>query len=375
MPIYLDAAATTPVMPEVAAYAMHLMVEEFGNAGSRTHLFGSNAKAVVENARTQIADPVGAKPSDVIFTSGATESNNIAILGLEEFALTSGRRHIITTPIEHKAVLEPIEKLRSKGFEIDFLEVGKDGRVVTESLSRQMRRDTLMVSVMAANNETGVIQPIDELSQEIPPGVIFHVDAAQAYAKVNDLISNPRIDTMSISGHKFGAPKGIGALVVRGLSEKRIPLSPISFGGGQEKGLRPGTVPVHLIGSVGLASQIWRDTIGERSSKLLLIRTNLQKAFAPLKPIYIGDQRNCLPNILNLSFRSVDSEALILVLKDLISISNGSACTSHRYEPSHVLSAMDLDQDVKSGAVRISWTPETIEPNWDEIVSRLKTFF
>ena len=372
MPIYLDAAATTPVIPEVASYALHLMVEEFGNAGSRTHQFGSNAKSAVELSRVQIASPINADPGDVIFTSGATESNNIAILGLEDFAKKTGRRHVITSSIEHKAVLEPIERLRARGFEVDYLKVNEGGRVLVDDLNSLIREDTLLVSVMAANNETGVIQPISELMNLLPEETFFHVDAAQGFAKINHVLAHSRIDMISISAHKFGGPKGVGALVVRGMNEKRVPLSAVQFGGGQEKGLRPGTLPVHLIGAAGLASRIWKDTFDERNSQLMEYRKYLKEAFAILNPVYVGDQESCLPNILSLAIPSVDSEAFMLVVKDLISISNGSACTSHRYEPSHVLEAMNLEQVIKSGAVRISWTPESVQPDWSEVVGRLE---
>ena len=371
-PLYLDAAATTPVMPEVAEFALRLMVEEFGNAGSRTHQFGSRAKEVVEHARMQFAKALNVRQSELIFTSGATESNNIAIMGLEDYATRTGRRHIITTAIEHKAVLEPIERLASRGFEVDILSVDAAGRVCLTELARLVRTDTLLVSVMAANNETGVIQPITEISELLPSTVFFHVDAAQAFGKRTNLLHDERIDMISISAHKFGGPKGVGVLFVRGLDQKKIPLTAISFGGDQERGLRPGTLPVHLIGAAGFASEIWHEFASERVAKLVDFRHQLKTALEPLGPVYNGDQENCLPNIVNLSIPGIDSEAFMLVVKDLIAFSNGSACTSHRYEPSHVLEAMGLDSALKGSAVRMSWTPETHTPNWSEVVLRLK---
>jgi cysteine desulfurase len=372
-PVYLDAAATTPVMAEVAEFAMQLMVEEFGNAGSRTHQYGSRAKAIVEQSRIQFATALQVKPSEIIFTSGATESNNMAILGLENFGNSSGRNHIITTAIEHKAVLEPVERLAQRGFEVDIVGVDRQGRVNVEQLRGLVREDTLLVSVMAANNETGVIQPLNEIALCLPREVFFHVDGAQAFCKRTDILHNDRIDLISLSAHKFGAPKGVGALFARGVDEKRIPLTALTLGGGQERGLRPGTQPVHLIGAAGLAVEMWDKNKDKKNENLLTFKSRLKLALEPLNPVYNGDQDNCLPNIVNLSLPTVDSEALMLVVKDLISISNGSACTSHRYEPSHVLDAMGLDPDTKSSAVRLSWTPETPIPAWHEVVDRLST--
>lgn len=372
-PVYLDYAATTPVDPRVAEIAMRTMTEEFGNAGSRTHLFGSRAKAIVEVARQQVADALGCAPNEVVFTSGATEADNIAILGIAERARALGKMHIISTAIEHKAVLEPLAKLATRGFEITLLPPGRRGWVDADSVANALRPDTAMVSVMHVNNETGVIQPIEDIVRVLlDHEAILHVDSAQGFTKDDQIVDLGRIDLISLSGHKIQAPKGIGALVVRNRGNESLPVDSIMFGGGQERGLRPGTQPVHLIAALGLAAELGQLESHLRQEHAKNFRQQLIQAFTPLEPLYLGDQDRCVPNIISLALPNIDSEALMLITKDFLAISNGSACTSHRYEPSHVLVAMGLAEATRRSAVRLSWGPRCEEPDWETIVDLIQ---
>jgi cysteine desulfurase len=341
------------------------MTAEFGNAGSRTHTYGQTAKERVNRARQEVADVVAARSEEVIFTSGATESNNLALLGLAAHGEKSGRRHIISTQIEHKAVLEPLQALAGRGFEVTLLPPTPGGWVEPQEVAQALRPDTLLVSVMAVNNETGTIQPIDEIASELADhGAYFHVDGAQAFGKLIEPLRNRRIDLISISGHKVYAPKGIGALVSRRRSYRRVPLQPLMYGGGQERGLRPGTLPVPLIAGLGMAAAValeenvkWRSYCSEFKAKLI----------AALEPLGIelnGDARRTVPHTVNLSLPGIDSEAAILALKDIVAVSNGSACTSQSYQPSHVLAAMQFPPDRVSGALRLSWSHLTPEVDW-----------
>ena len=372
-PIYLDCAATTQVDQRVAEVAISAMVEDFGNAGSRTHQFGSQAKQLVEVARSELAKTLQCDATEVIFTSGATEANNLAILGLLQHGQTTGKRHIISSPMEHKAVLEPLDVAISQGFEVSMVSVDARGRVDPAEVSSLLRDDTLLISLMQVNNETGIIQPINEISDLLANSQTYlHVDGAQGFTKDDALIGNQRVDLYSISGHKIGGPKGIGALITRMRSGTRPPLTPLMVGGGQERGLRPGTLPVPMISALGKAAELGRIEFSTRRRLNLGFRSKLIAAFEPLNPSYLGTQEHCIPNIINFALRGVDSEAFMLATKDLIAISNGSACTSHRYEPSHVLTAMNVENDLRRGAVRLSWSASTAEPDWSTLVARLK---
>jgi cysteine desulfurase len=360
MTIYLDSNATSPVLKPVAELVYKLMVEEYGNAGSRTHEFGVNAKKLVEKARQQVAYVLAVDKSEVIFTSGATESNNIAILGLREFAEQEGKKHIITTRIEHKAVLEPIEYLIKYGFEVSYLEVDESGLVNAAKLKNLLRDDTVLVSIMHVNNETGSIQPISEICDVLSSHEAYlHVDAAQSFGKLSQALKNERIDLTSASGHKIYAPKGIGALVIRKRGYLRAPLKPIMFGGGQEKGLRPGTLAVPIIAGFGLACEIaqkdrltWQQH-AQRLKDELIAELNI------LGAQYNGD--NTSPFVINFSIPGINSEAAMVALKGIVAVSNGSACTSSSYTPSHVLSAMGLDEERVNSSIRVSWSHMTEE--------------
>lgn len=374
MAIYLDCNATTPIEPDVLKAVIIYMKDEFGNAGSRTHEFGAKAKQAVQKARDQIAIVVKAKREEVIFTSGATESNNLAILGLAHHCQEFGKKHVISTMIEHKSVLEPLDVLKKRGFEVTLLQPNKHGFIDPTLIKKSLRADTAIVSVMHVNNETGVVQPINEIAQVLQDHeAYFHVDAAQSFGKILEGIDNRRVDLISISGHKIYAPKGIGALIVRRREFKSPPIEPLLYGGGQERGLRPGTLPVHLIVGLGVAADIAVEDHEKRILACKKIKNDALNAFMPLFPIIHGDQKKIVPHTISLAFPGLDSEAVIVALKDEIAISNGSACTSHSYQPSHVLKAMQIRDDIIQGTIRISWCHMTENVNWTQIVTKLKT--
>ncbi|MYU08364.1 cysteine desulfurase DndA [Streptomyces sp. SID8366] len=373
MVTYLDAAATTRVDPRVAEVVLHWMTEEFGNAGSRTHEYGTRAKRAVQQSRQHLAGTFNADPDELIFTSGATESNNIALLGLAAHGEATGRRHIITSAVEHKAVIEPLEHLQTRGFEVDFIEPGASGRVTVEAVMERLRPDTLLVSLMHVNNETGVVQPVAELASKIrETETFFHVDAAQGYGKLTQDLTAP-IDLISVSGHKIGGPKGIGMLLARHRGWDTIPLKPIMFGGGQERGLRPGTLPVPLIMGLAEAAKLFHKEHARWLKEASAFRDRLLEALGKIRFTVNGDQEHTVPHILNLSFDGVDAEALIVMLKDQVAVATGSACTSASYTPSHVLTAMGLPAEVASNGLRLSWFPsQTTELNPADLVETIK---
>ncbi|MFC6984827.1 cysteine desulfurase DndA [Streptomyces cirratus] len=372
MVTYLDVAATTRVDPRVADVVMHWMTEDFGNAGSRTHEYGTRAKRAVQEAREYLSGTVHAEPDELIFTSGATESNNIALLGLAPHGEQTGRRHIITSAIEHKAVIEPLEHLQSRGFEVDFIKPGSSGRVPVEAVMERLRPDTLLVSLMHVNNETGVVQPVAELAQLLSATPTYlHVDAAQGYGKVPQDLTAP-IDMISVSGHKIGAPKGVGMLVIRRRGWDRLPLQPIMFGGGQERKLRPGTLPVPLIMGLAEAAKIFAKGHAQWHKNAVDLRTRLLEALAKTRFRINGDQDHAVPHILNLSFDGVDAEALIVMLKQHVAVATGSACTSASYTPSHVLTAMGLPEEVAENGLRLSWFPsQAADLDVEELATRI----
>ena len=374
MSIYLDCNATTPIEPEVVENMNKYLTTDFGNEGSHTHSFGAVAKKAVQEATDQVVSLVNASRNEIIFTSGATESNNIAILGLKEFGLNNNKKHIITSAIEHKAVLEPIQELEKLGFEVDIINVDQSGRVNPKDIKDKIREDTLLISIMGVNNETGVIQPISEIIEIIKDhDCYFHVDAAQMFGKDIDTLSNKRIDLISISGHKIFGPKGIGALVTRLRNFNKPPLQPLFFGGGQQAKLRPGTLPVHLIVGLGTAAKIAKKNLKKRQEQNKKIYDQIIKLMKSLNGNLNGDEKYLLGNCINFSIPTVDAEAFMLTTKDLISISNGSACTSSTYEPSHVIKAMNDNENIVKGAVRISWCHLTNNKiPVEEIKERLK---
>ena len=361
MSIYLDYNATAPVDERVLTVMVECFRNHFGNPDSRTHDFGEDARQQVELARQQIAHLLGVKKDEVFFTSGATESNNIAILGLKDYAINNGKKHIITTKIEHKAILGAVNQLQNEGFIIDFLEPDSSGRVSVEKLKNLLREDTALVSIMHVNNETGIIQPVDEIGELLDKtGILFHIDATQSCGKLVEEIRNLKFNMMSISAHKMHGPQGVGALILHKKKYRLPPLKPIMFGGNQEHGLRPGTLPVALIAGFGKACELAAEEYRKNDQHCLEIKKILLELLDSVGLNYIinGDQKWCVNNTMNVSF-GVPSEAVMLSTKKYCSVSNGSACTSQDYSLSHVLQSMKLPQEQIKSAIRISWGYDT----------------
>lgn len=370
-PVYLDYNATAPLEPRVFE-AMKPWFLAPSNSGSRTHSFGQAAQEAVENARQQIAELLNATSEEIFFTSGATEANNIALLGLREYGERTGRRHILSTEIEHKAILEPLEQMRKLGFEVELLPVTEGGFVEVDTVRERLRPNTLLVSVMHSNNETGVLQPVSEIADLLVESeTFFHTDAAQTFGKEVETLRRLPCDFISVSGHKIYGPQGVGALYVRRRGAERRSLNPLLFGGGQERGLRPGTIPVPLVVGLGAASTL---AVREHAERTNSVRRTKEELLAGLNGIEYhvnGDVGRSQPHVLNIRFPGVDSEALMMALRDKLAISNGSACTSASYNPSHVLIAMGLDEDHISESVRISWGPGVTEIPTDAIVAAI----
>ncbi len=362
MGIYLDYNASTPIDERVLDVMVDVYKNVYGNADSRTHDFGNEARKVVEDAREQVAHLLGIDKGEVFFTSGSTESNNIAIRGLINYAEESGKKHVITSAIEHKAVLETIKSLKENGFNVDIIEPEEDGRVDADKILALVRTDTLLVSLMHVNNETGVIQPVKEIGDALSKkNVLFHMDATQSCAKLIPELQNIKYNMLSLSAHKFSGPQGIGALVLRKKCYKLPPIRAVTYGGQQEYGIRPGTIPVALVAGLGkaceLAEQEYEVNMRKYRENKEIVLKLIQNS--GLKYQINGNQNFCVPNTLNISFQGIESEALMLLSKQYCGISNGSACTSHEYRPSYVLTAMGLDKERISSAIRISWGTKT----------------
>ncbi len=355
-PIYLDYNATTPMDPRVLA-AMTPWFLTPSNAGSRTHVYGQKAKEAVENARKTIAGLLNAAPEEVFFTSGATESNNLAIRGLAEHAEKTGRRHILSTAIEHKAVLEPLDRMRQLGFDVELAPVTPGGYVEPDAIRQRLRPDTLLVSVMHANNETGILQPVAEIGELLRgTETLFHTDAAQTFGKEVPALKALKADLVSISGHKIYGPQGIGALLVRRRGTQKRPVQPLLYGGGQERGVRPGTVPVALAVGLGEAARLAGLEWELRRTAALAIREQLLRDLAAIDHQINGDPSRSQPHVVNISFPGIDSEALMIALRERLAVSNGSACTTAFYKPSHVLEVMGLGRQRIGSAIRLSWS-------------------
>lgn len=356
-PIYLDTSATSPIEPEVLDLMVHFFRAEYGNAASRTHVFGHAAASAVVRAREQVARVVECDSDDVCFTSGATEANNLALLGLEAHGNESGRRHIIASQIEHKSVLEPLLRLQNSGFDVEWVSPAPDGVVDAPAILSRLRPDTLLLTLMHANNETGALQPVAEVARGLADHpAFFHVDAAQSFGKEWEPLRHRRIDLLSASAHKVYGPKGVGCLVVRKRGYRRVPLRPLMVGGGQERGLRPGTLPVPLIAGFGLACELAQKNGSARTAKNQAIRAKLFGALTGVDCALNGQEGGTLAHVANLRFEGVDSEALMVTLKAHLAFSNGSACTSHSYQKSHVLEAMGLSDGQISNSIRLSWS-------------------
>ena len=352
-PIYLDYSATTPVDPRVAAKMIPWLTENFGNPASRSHPYGWTAEHAVEEAREQIAALVGADAKDIIFTSGATESINLAIKGAAHFYATTKGRHIVTVSTEHKAVLDTVKELERQGFEATYLVPDEHGLISIEQFRAALRPDTVLASVMAVNNEIGVIQPIaaiGEICRE--KGVIFHVDAAQATGKMPIDLAAMKVDLMSFSAHKTYGPKGIGALYVR--RKPRIRLEAQMHGGGHERGLRSGTLATHQIIGMGEAFRLAHVEMATENERIRMLRDRLMKGLMGIEETYVnGDLEQRVPHNLNVSFNFVEGESLIMAIKD-IAVSSGSACTSASLEPSYVLRALGRSDELAHSSIRFT---------------------
>lgn len=374
MSIYLDYNSSAPIDPRVVAVMIDVYRNAIGNADSRTHDFGNRAREITEDARGHFAELLGVQKNEVFFTSGATESNNIALQGLREYGLQSGKKHIITSSVEHKAVLETAKHLAKEGFEVEFINPELSGRISAEKILNAVRNDTLLVSLMHVNNETGVIQPIQEVGNALAEkGVLFHIDATQSFGKLVEELRNAKYDMLSMSAHKISGPQGIGALVLRRKSYKLPPVKPIMYGGQQEHGLRPGTTPVALVAGLGKACEIAMAEYAELNCRARRIKDCIVKLIAESGVTYriIGDQDYCVPSTLNVCFPGVSAEALMISSKQYCSISNGSACNSNSYVPSYVLSAMGLPAEVIASCVRMSWGGNTDIEILSEAISDL----
>ena len=369
-PIYLDYQATTPVDPRVLEAMMPYFTTKFGNAHSRSHSYGWEAEEGVEKARAQVAKLIGADEKEVIFTSGATESNNLAIRGVAEF-YKDRRNHIVTTVTEHKCVLDTCRHLEQQGFEVTYLPVQKNGLIDLEVLRAAVTDKTVVVSIMAVNNEIGVIQPLAEIGKICrEKGAFFHTDAAQAAGKIPLDVEALNIDLMSISGHKIYGPKGIGALYVR--RKPRVRLVPLIVGGGQERGFRSGTLPTPLCVGLGEAAEICMKEMDAEARRLKKLQDRMLKGLqSKLTDIVVnGDLEHRIPGNLNISFAYVEGESLMMGIKGL-SVSSGSACTSASLEPSYVLRALGVEEEMAHTSLRIGLGRFTTEQEVDRAVEEL----
>lgn len=351
-PIYLDYSATTPVDPRVAEKMIPYLTELFGNPASRSHPFGWTAEKAVEEAREEVAKLVNADPKEIIWTSGATESNNLAIKGAAHFYSGKGK-HVITVKTEHKAVLDTVRELEREGFEATYLDVQENGLIDLEVLKAAIRPDTVVVSVMFVNNEIGVIQPIAEIGEICrEKGIIFHVDAAQATGKVDIDLTKLKVDLMSFCAHKTYGPKGIGALYVR--RKPRVRLEAQMHGGGHERGLRSGTLATHQIVGMGEAFRLARLEMAEENKRVGELRDRLLKGLSQMEEVFVnGDMVHRVPHNLNISFAYVEGESLIMAIKD-VAVSSGSACTSASLEPSYVLRALGRNDELAHSSIRFT---------------------
>ena len=352
LPIYFDYSATTPVDPRVAVKMIPYLVEKFGNPASRSHAFGWEAEAAVEEAREEVARLVNADPKEIVWTSGATESNNLALKGAANFYAGKGK-HLITVKTEHKAVLDTCRELERQGFEVTYLDVLDNGLIDLEVFKAALRSDTILVSVMFVNNEIGVIQPIAEIGEICrEKGIIFHVDAAQATGKVNIDLATLKVDLMSFSAHKTYGPKGIGALYIR--RKPRIRLEAQMHGGGHERGFRSGTLATHQIVGMGEAFRLAREEMATENKRIGALRDRLLKGLSDIEHVFVnGDLTQRVPHNLNISFAYVEGESMLMAIKDL-AVSSGSACTSASLEPSYVLRALGRDDELAHSSIRFT---------------------
>ncbi|CAB3628572.1 IscS subfamily cysteine desulfurase [Achromobacter pulmonis] len=370
-PIYLDYSATTPVDPRVVEKMIPWLYESFGNPASRSHSFGWEAEDAVERAREEVAKLVNADPREIVWTSGATESDNLAIKGAANFYAERGK-HIITIKTEHKAVLDTCRELERQGFEVTYLDVKDNGLIDLDVFKAALRPDTVLVSVMMVNNEIGVIQDIETLGEICrEKGIIFHVDAAQATGKVEIDLQKLKVDLMSFSAHKTYGPKGIGALYVR--RKPRVRIEAQMHGGGHERGFRSGTLATHQIVGMGEAFRLAREEMGTENERVRMLRDRLWAGLSQIEEVYLnGDMDHRVPHNLNVSFNYVEGESLIMAIKEL-AVSSGSACTSASLEPSYVLRALGRNDELAHSSIRFTLGRFTTEQEVDYTIELLKS--
>lgn len=371
-PIYLDYLATTPVDPRVAEKMIECLTVEgnFGNPASRSHLFGWKAEEAVEAARRQVADLINADPREIVWTSGATESDNLAIKGVAHFYQKKGK-HIVTSKIEHKAVLDTCRQLEREGYEVTYLDPGSNGLITPEAVADALREDTILVSIMHANNEIGTVNDIAGIGEVTrAAGVLFHVDAAQSAGKVPIDVEAMKVDLMAISGHKMYGPKGVGVLYVR--RKPRVRLEAQMHGGGHERGMRSGTLATHQIVGLGEAARLAAAEMSAETARLAALRQRFWDGIKDIEEVHInGDAEAHLPGAINVSIAFVEGESLIMSLKDL-AVSSGSACTSASLEPSYVLRALGLNDELAHSSLRFSFGRFSTEEEVDTAVAQLR---
>ena len=370
-PIYLDYGATTPVDPRVVDAMIPWLREHFGNAASRSHAWGWEAEEAIEQARGQVADLIGADPREIVWTSGATESINLALKGAAHFYQGKGK-HLITLKTEHKAVLDTCRELERQGFEVTYLDVKENGLIDLDVFKAALRPDTVLVSIMMVNNEIGVIQDVETLGEICrEKGIIFHVDAAQATGKVEIDLQKLKVDLMSFSAHKTYGPKGIGALYVR--RKPRVRIEAQMHGGGHERGFRSGTLATHQIVGMGEAFRLAREEMGTENERIRMLRDRLWAGLSQIEEVYLnGDMDQRVPHNLNVSFNYVEGESLIMAIKEL-AVSSGSACTSASLEPSYVLRALGRNDELAHSSIRFTLGRFTTEQEIDYAVELLKS--
>ena len=370
-PIYLDYSATTPVDPRVVDKMVPWLYENFGNPASRSHAFGWESEDAVERAREEVAKLVNADPREIVWTSGATESDNLAIKGAANFYAERGK-HIITVKTEHKAVLDTCRELERQGFEVTYLDVKENGLIDLDVFKAALRPDTVLVSIMMVNNEIGVIQDVETLGEICrEKGIIFHVDAAQATGKVEIDLQKLKVDLMSFSAHKTYGPKGIGALYVR--RKPRVRIEAQMHGGGHERGFRSGTLATHQIVGMGEAFRLAREEMGTENERIRMLRDRLWAGLSQIEEVYLnGDMDQRVPHNLNVSFNYVEGESLIMAIKEL-AVSSGSACTSASLEPSYVLRALGRNDELAHSSIRFTLGRFTTEQEVDYTIELLKS--
>ena len=370
LPIYLDYSATTPVDPRVAAKMIPYLTEHFGNPASRSHAYGWEAEKAVEQAREHVAALINADPKEIVWTSGATEGDNLAIKGAAQFYKGKGK-HIITQKTEHKAVLDPCRELERQGFEVTYLDTEQNGIIDLEKFKAAIRPDTIVVSIMYVNNEIGVIQPVEEIGEICrAKGIVFHCDAVQAEGKLEIDVQKLKVDLLAMTAHKMYGPKGIGALYIR--RKPRVRIEAQVHGGGHERGMRSGTLATHQIVGFGEAARLAKLEMATDNERIRALRDRLWRGIGELEEVYVnGDLERRIPGNLNVSFNFVEGESLIMAIKD-IAVSSGSACTSASLEPSYVLRALGRSDELAHSSIRFTLGKYTTEEEIDYAVDLLK---